>query len=51
MIEVYLDQFFEPKLSAKRLPDGSMVSLPLEDMYPFLLEDEMRKIHEEALAL
>jgi acetolactate synthase-1/2/3 large subunit len=36
--EVMLDpgQGFEPKLSSKRLPDGRMVSAPLEDMAPFL---------------
>ena len=27
---------FAPKLSAKKLPDGTMVSPTLEDMYPFL---------------
>jgi acetolactate synthase-1/2/3 large subunit len=36
------EQFFEPKLSARRLPDGSMVSPSLEDMYPFLSEEEMK---------
>lgn len=41
--EVYVttDQNFEPKSSAKRLPDGVMVSPPLEDLSPFLPEDEM----------
>ena len=36
--EVMLDpaQGFEPKLSSRRLPDGRMVSSPLEDMAPFL---------------
>lgn len=32
---------FQPKLSSKKLPDGSMVSRPLEDMYPFLDEKEL----------
>ena len=41
------DQFFEPKLSAKQLPDGSMVSPSLEDMFPFLSEEEMKKINSE----
>jgi acetolactate synthase-1/2/3 large subunit len=36
------DQGFEPKLSAKQLPDGSVVSPPLEDMAPFLHKDELR---------
>lgn len=38
---VTLDQNFEPKSAAKRLPDGRMVSPPLEDMSPFLPEEEM----------
>ena len=38
---VDLEQKFEPKASAKRLPDGTMVSPPLEDLAPFLPEDEM----------
>lgn len=38
---VTIDQNFEPKSSAKRLPDGSMVSPPLEDLSPFLPEEEM----------
>ncbi|MDD4003915.1 MAG: hypothetical protein PHW69_01760, partial [Elusimicrobiaceae bacterium] len=29
-------QDFEPKLSSRALPDGRMVSAPLEDMAPFL---------------
>lgn len=42
--EVVLDpaQGFEPKLSARILPDGSMVSPSLEDMFPFLPEEEMQ---------
>ncbi|MFA0816579.1 MAG: thiamine pyrophosphate-binding protein [Anaerofustis sp.] len=41
--EVVLDpkQFFEPKLSSKIMPDGTTVSPTLEDMYPFLTEDEL----------
>ena len=30
------DYMFSPKLSAKQLPDGTIVSPSLEDMYPFL---------------
>jgi acetolactate synthase-1/2/3 large subunit len=42
MCEIILDlqQAFAPKLSSKRLPDGRMVSAPLEDMYPFLEREE-----------
>lgn len=41
--EIYVsrDQNFEPKSAAKRLPDGTMVSPPLEDLSPFLPEEEM----------
>jgi acetolactate synthase I/II/III large subunit len=43
--EVILDraQGFEPKLSSKRLPDGKMVTAPLEDMAPFLPRDEFKR--------
>ena len=40
-ILVSTDQVFEPKSSAKRLPDGTLVSPPLEDLSPFLPEEEM----------
>ena len=33
---------FSPKLSSKRLPDGQLVSPSLEDMFPFLPEEEQR---------
>ena len=41
--EVMLDreQTFEPKLTSRRLPDGRMVSSPLEDMWPFLSREEL----------
>ena len=38
---VTLDQNFEPKSAAKKLPDGTMVSPPLEDLAPFLSDEEM----------
>ncbi|MCD8081932.1 MAG: thiamine pyrophosphate-binding protein [Clostridiales bacterium] len=38
---VTTDQIFEPKSAAKRLPDGTMVSPPLEDLSPFLPDEEM----------
>ncbi|MCI8577761.1 MAG: thiamine pyrophosphate-binding protein [Lachnospiraceae bacterium] len=38
---VTTDQNFEPKSSARRLPDGSLVSPPLEDLAPFLPDEEM----------
>lgn len=41
--EIMLDtqQLFEPKLSSRQLPDGRMVSSPLEDMAPFLDREEL----------
>ena len=33
---------FSPKLSSKVMPDGKIVSPSLEDMYPFLSEEEMQ---------
>jgi acetolactate synthase I/II/III large subunit len=35
------DQQFEPRLSSRRLPDGRIVSSPLEDMFPFLEREEL----------
>jgi len=37
------DQQITPSVSSKVLPDGSMISLPLEDMWPFLPRDEFRE--------
>jgi len=37
-----LDQQFSPKLSSKKLDDGSMITSPLEDMWPFLSPDELK---------
>jgi len=32
-----------PKVQAQRLPDGRMISKPLEDMFPYLPEEELRQ--------
>jgi acetolactate synthase I/II/III large subunit len=42
MCEIVIDsnQPFAPKLSSRQLPDGRMVSAPLEDMFPFLEREE-----------
>jgi acetolactate synthase I/II/III large subunit len=40
VVRLAADTRFEPKLSSQRLPDGRIVSKPLEDMYPFLDRDE-----------
>ncbi|MEC8085469.1 MAG: thiamine pyrophosphate-binding protein [Pseudomonadota bacterium] len=42
-IAVDKNQLFEPRLSSKRLPDGQIVSLPLEDMAPILPREEFEK--------
>lgn len=43
LCEVMIDknQQFAPKLSSRRLEDGSMISSPLEDMFPFLTREEL----------
>ena len=42
LLEAVVDekQNFAPKLSSKALPDGTMVSPELDDMYPFLTKEE-----------
>lgn len=44
-VEIFTDtkQIWEPKSSAKRLEDGSLVSPPLEDLAPFLDREELKK--------
>ena len=41
--EIFVDteQKFEPKAEAKMLADGTMVSVPLEDLAPFLSDEEL----------
>jgi acetolactate synthase-1/2/3 large subunit len=41
--EVFIDEdvAFAPKLSSKQLPDGKIVSPPLEDLSPFLSKEEL----------
>ena len=45
LCEVVLDQdqIFEPKLSSKKLEDGTMISASLEDMFPFLDREELKQ--------
>lgn len=33
---------FSPRVASRKLPDGRMISSPLEDMYPFLDREEFR---------
>lgn len=44
VVSVDRKQQFEPKPSSKKLKDGSMVSLPLDDMAPFISRKELEKI-------
>lgn len=36
------DQLTAPRVSSKKMPDGSMVSMPMEDMWPFLDREEFK---------
>lgn len=51
LIHVVLDpaQGFEPRMSSRQLPDGTIVSPRLEDMHPFLSREELQAntINEE----
>lgn len=42
--EIFTDteQGWEPKNSAKKMPDGTLFSAPLEDLAPFLPEEELK---------
>ncbi len=44
LCEIVVDksQAFAPKLSSRRLDDGTMVTAPLEDLAPFLSREELR---------
>src|SRR5664279_5234505 len=44
LFDVHLDpkQEFEPRIRSRQLPDGTIVSPNLEDMYPFLSADELQ---------
>jgi acetolactate synthase-1/2/3 large subunit len=45
VVDVVLDpaQGFEPRLSSRQLPDGKIVTAPIEDMFPFLDREELRE--------
>ena len=51
--EVIVDeeQNFEPKISSKILPDGTMESTELDDMFPFLSKEEYEEIKDSAVEL
>jgi acetolactate synthase-1/2/3 large subunit len=39
-----VDQAWEPKCAAERMPDGSLASQPLENMAPFLPAEELERV-------
>ena len=41
-VMVIPDEVRGPRLSSRQMPDGSMVSMPLEDLWPFLGREEFR---------
>ena len=51
LCEVILDpdQGFEPRVSSRQLPDGIIISTPLEDMFPFLDPEEMKENYYNSL--
>jgi acetolactate synthase-1/2/3 large subunit len=41
-VHIILDEIRQPRLTSVQLPDGSFVSKPLEDLWPFLDRDEFK---------
>lgn len=41
-LQIDVDQHFSPKLTSKKLEDGSMVTSPMHDMWPFLSDEELK---------
>ena len=39
-VHIVLDEVRQPRLSSTQRPDGSFVSKPLEDLWPFLSREE-----------
>jgi acetolactate synthase-1/2/3 large subunit len=42
-VKVTPDQVTAPRVSNKQRADGTMVSLPMEDLWPFLDREEFRE--------
>lgn len=53
LVNVYTDPMcvVSPRATSKVQPDGSMVSTPLEDLYPFLPELELKQELEKAFTI
>jgi len=51
LCEVVVDpeQSYEPRVTSRELPDGTIVSPSLEDMYPYLSEEELAENMEPSL--
>jgi acetolactate synthase-1/2/3 large subunit len=41
------DQFTQPKVSSKLQPDGKMLTMPMEDLWPFLEREEFERVMAE----
>ena len=43
LCDIHMDpnQIFSPRVTSRKMPDGTIISSPLEDMYPFLDNDEL----------
>jgi acetolactate synthase-1/2/3 large subunit len=41
------EQYTQPRVSSKQLPDGSMHSMPMEDLWPFLDRSEFASVMAE----
>ena len=41
------DQFTQPKVSSRQMPDGQMATMPMEDLWPFLDRKELESILAE----
>ena len=39
--------FTQPKVSSRQLPDGKMVTMPMEDLWPFLDRAEFEAVMKE----
>ena len=50
-IKLNLNQSFEPKLSSRKLDDGTMITSELEDMAPFLPSEKLEEIIQKAMKL
>ena len=50
LVEIFLpsDYSFSPKLSSRRLEDGTLISARLEDMAPFLDREEFNSLAKSA---